>query len=600
MTHNAPWQRGHREIARRLWDIEKRFEKKSWFSNDLPQLPADLLDWTEQARPMVEGRYRSFLGIPFWKEIYEDDYSYKMIIGGRQIFKSTYITDILACEATSTPGVQECYITFSQQSQTSFSRQKLVNGTFAQNPTLAQFLKRKVVNVGDISLKNSSTIYCTTDANGYRNIEGKSPNHCILDEAQYQEMEHVQKVLQSMMATKGKLTIAGIGGESGSAYERCWNNSDQREWVYDDPDWRKKLQFDQNGLVIGEYMLDILRGRWVARKPENTLCHGYHLPQTIFSTIPLTMDDARLYYKTNPMYSIEYQKKNHPDSFFRTHVMGEFYGSTARPVTRETVLACMTPYSYLDFPEPHEILEFKDLYRDKIRVSMGVDFGSGSASSTVVAVLVQWILHDGQKRFHLAYLERRPAENQLDQARYICNLFKAYGCDIGIGDLGYGANQVKIIQDGGSNRLTGEKFSGVGSDKFMGCRTISDETKPLQIFDDATDEHGEKTGSASIDKTSSIQEFIDMLGTYVVHPSRSQEENLRRPKLMIPSKTDRRVDWLVGDFTSITRKDLVETDVMDPRQRAKKEFNHPRDSVMAIIYAMKALKLDLEWGYFSV
>src|SRR5574340_80087 len=131
MTHNAPWQRGHREIARKLWDIEKRLEKKSGFSNDLPQLPTDLLEWTEQARPVVEGRYRSFLGIPFWKEIYEDDYSYKMIIGGRQIFKSTYITDVLACEATSTPGVQECYITFSQQSQTSFSRQKLVNGTFA-------------------------------------------------------------------------------------------------------------------------------------------------------------------------------------------------------------------------------------------------------------------------------------------------------------------------------------------------------------------------------------------------------------------------------------------------------------------------------------
>lgn len=599
MTYHIPWQRGHSEIARKIWKKEKRLDKKSGL-DDLQKLSTNYIEWIEQARPIVEGRPRSFLSVPFWKEIYKDDYSFKMIIGGRQIFKSTYITDILACEATSVSGVQVGYVTFSQQSQTSFSRQKLQIGTFNQNPVLSKFPRRKTGNVGEISMKNGSTIYCTIDTNCYRNVEGKSLNHCILDEAQYQDMEHAQKVVQTMMATKGKLTIAGIGGESGSAYERYWNNSDQREWVYDDQDWRSKLQFDQNGLVIGEYMQNILRGRWVAQKPENTLCHGYHLPQTIFPTIPLTMDDARLYYKTNPMYSIEYQKKNNSDSFFRTHVLGEFHRSTARPVTRETVLACMTPYSYLDFPEPHEFLEFKNLYQDKIRVSMGVDFGSGSASSTVAAVLVQWILHDGQKRFHLAYLERRPAENQLDQARYICNLFKAYGCDIGIGDLGYGANQVKIIQDGGSNRLTGEKFSGVGSDKFIGCRTTSDETKPLQIFDDTTDEHGEKTGSVGIDKTSSIQEFIDMLGTYIVHPSRPQEENLRRPKLMIPSRTDRRVDWLVDDFTSITRKDLVETDVMDPRQRAKKEFNHPRDSVMAIIYAMKALKLDLEWGYFSV
>ncbi|MBI1828260.1 MAG: hypothetical protein HY222_04015 [Thaumarchaeota archaeon] len=124
-------------------------------------------------------------------------------------------------------------------------------------------------------------------------------------------------------------------------------------------------------------------------------------------------------------------------------------------------------------------MEFKDLYQDRIKVSMGVDFGSGSPSDTVVAILIEWKLRDGQKRLHLAYLEKRPAENQLDQAEYLCNLFKAYRCDIGIGDLGYGAIPVKIIQDGGSNRLTGDQFSGVGSDKFIGCRTISDETKPL-------------------------------------------------------------------------------------------------------------------------
>lgn len=182
----------------------------------------------------------------------------------------------------------------------------------------------------------------------------------------------------------------------------------------------------------------------------------------------------------------------------------------------------------------------------------------------------------------------------------MCNLFKAYRCDIGIGDLGYGAIQVKVIQDGGSDRLTGKKFSGVSSDMFKGCRTISDETKPLQIYNESTDEHGDMTGRVSIDKTTSIQQFIDMLGTYVVHP-RSLEESLRRPKLIIPYKDDHLVDWLVDDFTNITRKDLAETEnIVDPRQHAKREFNHPRDSVMAIIYAMKALELDLEWGCISV
>src|SRR5579864_3172881 len=310
MIYNTSWQKGHNEIARKAWEKKKRSDKKSGLTSIIPKLPTDCLEWINVARPIVEGKPRSFLSCPFWKEIYKDNYSFKMIIGGRQIFKSTYITDMLACEATSVPGVQVCYVTFSQQSQTSFSRQKLQIGTFNQNPILSKFPRNKIGNVGEISLRNGSTIYCTIHTNKYRNVEGKSLNHCILDEAQYQDMEYAQKVVQTMMATKGKLTISGIGGEAGSAYEKYWKNSDQREWVYDDKDWRSKLQFDQNGLVIGEYLAEVLRGRWVPQKPENTICHGYHLPQTIFPTIPLMIEDAVLYYKVNPMFSIEYQKKN--------------------------------------------------------------------------------------------------------------------------------------------------------------------------------------------------------------------------------------------------------------------------------------------------
>jgi len=44
-------------------------------------------------------------------------------------------------------------------------------------------------------------------------------------------------------------------------------------------------------------------------------------------------------------------------------------------------------------------------------------------------------------------------------------------------------------------------------------------------------------------------------------------------------------------MTSITRKDLEsvqEVKVEDPRQKARKEYNHPPDSVMSIIYCLIA------------
>lgn len=236
---------------------------------------------------------------------------------------------------------------------------------------------------------------------------------------------------------------------------------------------------------------------------------------------------------------------------------------------------------------------------------MGVDFGSGiSASSTVISILIEWKMrHNHPSRYQLAFIDKRPAENQMDQAEYINQIFKEAKCDIGVGDLGYGANQVNLIQEGGHNRQTGNQFSGVGSYKFIGCRTIGDETKPLQTFDDKIDEHGKESGRISIDKTSKIQEFIDMLEFFITHPKYPTNEKIRRPRLMIPYKEEHRVDWLIKDFTDITRKDLEEVEdvaVVDPRQRARKEFNHPKDSVMSIIYAVVGLEKEMEYHWVKV
>lgn len=593
------WSKSHQRLASKEISIIKKAIRKKNYNKSLPELSTNHLMWISQARPIVDGKPRDFVSTPFWEDVYNDTHSFKMIIGGRQIYKSTYITDVLACEATSTPGVQVSYVTFDQFSQNSFSKQKLQIGTFSQNPILSKFPRHKLGNIGEISLKNGSTIYCLTDNYEYRHVEGKSLNHCILDEAQYQDIQHLSKIIQTMMATKGKLTILGIGGESGSPYETLWKDTDKREWCYDDPNWRNKLQFDENGLVIGPYLKEVLRGRWITQKPQNPLCHGYHIPQTIFATIPLTIEDAITKYRIHPMYSIEYQQKNNPDSIFQSHTMGQFYKADRRPITPEMVLACMNPYRYFGLMSTREISSWKDIMGERIKIAMGVDFGSGNPSNTVISILIHWKESD---RFQLAFLDKRPSENQLDQAEYINKMFKEAECDIGVADLGYGAIQIKAIQDGGTNRLTGQYYSGVGNSVFIGCRTSSDETRPMQLHHDAVDEHGEKSGRITIDKTTSIQEFIDMTGTYKSHPIRT-DDICKRPKLMIPYLTGREheTDWLVKDFTALTRKDLENTANLaeDPRQRAKKEFNHPKDSLMSVIYAMIGLKQNLQWHWVS-
>jgi len=557
------------------------------------------MDWIKSARPKVENNEREFLTCPFWIPIYEDPHNYQMVMGGRQIYKSTACTDFIANAVTTQPGIQVCYVTYDQESLSTFSKQKLRIGTFLVNPILSKYL-RHPGNIGEVSLKNNSTIYLVTDNYQYRHLEGKSPTLCIIDETQYQDIEHFGRVHQTMMATKGKVKIFGIGGEAGSAYEKLWNETNQMEWFYENPDWREMLQFDHNGLIVGEYLKEVLRGRWIPQNPSVELFQGYHIPQTILATIPLTIQDSIEKYKIHPRFSIEGQKNILKDSEFKSHVLGGFYNSPHRPITKKMVDKCTEHYRYLSMLNENEVRNIKETFGKEITIAMGVDFGSGSSSVTAISIIILW---HKSNRIQIVFIEKRPQENQIKQAQYITELFKRYSCDIGVGDLGYGVNQIKIIQDGGHSIDTGEYFDGVTNDKFFGCRSISDNTKPIQIFDQTTDEHGDQVGRVQIDKTSSIEYLVECMENVVYHPIFSSEKTRSRGKLIIPSKNDYEIDFLLEDFQNITRKDLqdLERVISDPRQRPMKEYNHPPDSVMSLIYGIVALKVKelTKWYWIS-
>ena len=43
--------------------------------------------------------------------------------------------------------------------------------------------------------------------------------------------------------------------------------------------------------------------------------------------------------------------------------------------------------------------------------------------------------------------------------------------------------------------------------------------------------------------------------------------------------------------------DKIDSDEPDTRQRARKQFNHPKDSLMAMIYAIKALEVRRDYNW---
>jgi len=569
----------------------------------LPVLPKNIISWIKEARPVVDGKKRNLEHLPFWVDIYNDNHWDVMIVAGRQVFKSTFCTDICAHGVTTEGGVQVAYVVDDDNRLSAFSNQRMRVGTFEQNPKLMKFPRHGTGNVGEISCLNGSTLYMSTHIHGYKRLEGKSPVLAVLDETQYQDVHLVAKLESAFTITHGKLRMLGIGHEAGSPWHQKWMSSDQRQWKYnlaDQPmsdtdwrvgqEWRKKLQFNSDGLVVDEYMKDVCNGRWTPLIPDNNILHGYHIPQQMMPQIPLTIEDAVTKYRIPGKFSIEYKEKEYVPSIFITHILGAFYRAHRRPVTREMVLKCMSPYSHMSLMRPDDVIAIKNKYGEKVVIALGIDWGSGpAASSTVVAIMLYWV---EPRLYQLAWIEKRPQEDQFDQARYMTELFKSYHCDIGVADLGYGVTNVKTMQDGGYDKRSGNWFDGVGKDKLFGCMSMANTAMPFQFHEEKFDQHGDKVSEIKIDKTTAMDEFIGILEKHAWHPLYRGIKPGVRPQLIIPSKHEYETHWLIEDFLAITRKDLDEVEDAkvegDPRQRPRKEYNHPRDSVMAIIYAVQA------------
>ena len=454
---------------------------------------------------------------------------------------------------------------------------------------MERYLPHGKANVGRIKLTNGSVIYLVTDENKYHAVEGKSNEVLILDEAQAQDVGFLPVAFYSLSKTHGRFYCFDIGGEAGSDYYKMWKRTDQREWKYDDKDWRDKLEFDAFGQIANpqEELDKILVGKWVAQNPKNTDYRGYHFPQRMFPHIPLTIDDAVNKYHVQPELSIEYQEKHYPRSMFLSHCEGEFYKAERRPITPDMVEHCYL--NYMKLLAGRDVRDLKAIYGNEIVVLGGVDFGSGpAASKTVISIVIHW---RKSNRYQLAWIDPRPAEHAMDQARYIADLFKDYDVDYAVGDWGYGQDKIPLIQDGGRDSED-NKFLGIGANKFVGCQTIGNEVKQNAEFGQSYDDRGnENKQRLQIDKTTVIQNFVDFIGMNIAHPLYPYEDKFKKSMFMIPHYHDWQTDFLMDDLTSITRKDLEEVQevkVEDPRQRAMKQFNHPPDSVMSIIYCIIA------------
>lgn len=545
----------------------KRFRNRSHL-NTLLQLPTDNLEWIKQARPFVGKVKRNFEWEPFWLAVYKDKAPNIIVVNGRQTFKSTFGTDIIGCYVTSHDSVEVTYVADRDDRASAWSKQRFRKDTMLGNKLLRSYLMHGRANIEEINFANNSVLYVRTDHGGYNNVQGMTNSLMVYDECQYQDLQFRSAALYTMTMTKGQCYYLGIGGELGSEWNRMWDKSNQNEWVFDDVNWRDKLELDEKGYLCNKNPSSIISGKWVAQKPSNTNYIGYHMPQTMFARIPLTIHDAVHRYKTRPENSIEYQRKYNPSSIVAAHVDGLFYKALRRPITPQMIQECKSSNQLLT---GEEVKELKTIYKNDILILLGIDWGSGpAASSTVGSIVIYW---KKTNQYQLVHIDINPCESELDEPSFFINRFNEYGVDLCTADMGYGKDKVQAMQ------------KSIGYAKVKGVWSSGNITQSEITYTKQVDPEGvKKREYISVDKTQIIQDFIDMIGTFV------QVGEKQTSQFIMPEMDDKLYYTLETDFCDITRKDLdkdnTEISKDDPRQKPKKEYNHPRDTVMSIIYNM--------------
>jgi len=350
-------------------------------------------------------------------------------------------------------------------------------------------------------------------------------------------------------------------------------------------------------------MKDTCAGEWIEEEPDNYMFPGWHLSQLSACHVPLSISDAVNKYKIPKEFSIEYKELNYPRIMTAAHVHGLFYNAPRKPITRQDALACLEPYRYLYFMSPTDIRDFKTVYPGRIRILFGADWGSGNdgQGQTVFTIMMKWlgINEDGKfspdrDRYFVIYQERLSFEmsETIEEAFYGIDLFEKYLCDYGAADLGYGVKQVKAMQEGGYDPRDGNYRDGLGYAKFIGTWTRGKITKvSADMPGEIDDEGSEEISHLLIDKTSMMEDFINMVKWKIPHPAYGNNDQFKRRKLAISYGDEWKTYPLIKDMTSIQRTDIEEdflTTKAITSESPKIKYAHPPDSVVSMSHCFIA------------
>ncbi len=577
------------------------------------QLQAEnVWEWIQKYRPNVGGELRNFDLIPFWKLFYLDPHQRKGALCGRQVYKSTAATDLLAFIPTTGAFRAAGYVVHDPDSLEAFSTERVREGTFLANPLLSKFLPHGRANVKTIKLTNHSRIYFRHSQHNYAKVEGLTFWLLVMDEVQKQDLTKLRIAMHTIRAKRGPLIMFGIGGEEGSSWhDLVMREAEIYDWVYDDKTdyidpvtnrvwhnqgWRNKLRFN-NGTITNtpEELKVLLSGelRKIHSPTSNISTYKiYHFPQEIFATIPLTISDCKRY-KMEIQDSIEYQEIHESDDLYQAHCKGWFYAARGRPLTLSMIRNCYD--NSIGFKTPDQIKQLKEKYGNELYVTAGIDWGSNKSgkSYTVFTILLCFRKTAyTPEHFQIAYMKKFLTErSDTEEALDLIPLIKMYHVDNTAADLGFGKSGVKILQDG----LPELGLKGLGRGVVHGVFTLGNLLEETHTYQMEAESEGIKNPFLKVHKTERVDKLIQTIKSTIPDGTDPTNKEKAKPKLVIPYEDPHDVDSLEQGLLKIKRADLEDNTLGiksegDKRQKPEKLYEHYWDEVSALIHAQIAFE----------
>jgi hypothetical protein len=543
----------------------------------------NLLSWTMYTRPVVAGRPNYLKYVQFWHDIYKDDHKWIQLLLARQMWKSNYLAARLGRKMTQYPGSHVLYGTYEDESLTVFSS-KFRFELFNASSILRQFLKGSTIgSVTRLELLTDSVAWLVTHAHSFTHVEGKSTIDQAWDEAQYIDWENFLKAREAQSFTNGDFVAVGIGGEEDTPYHVMWKSTDQREWIPANDDvyidtagkefpgqgWRKKLQFDDKGLVWGDYMIKdgVTDGNWQITRPDNSDRHGYHISQLMAPWIALSKSDAVKLYKKLPEDSLE-GKQTDPNTSYNDYVKHALAGWTKgdiKPFPRDLLYKLID--KRLSFQRPDQVdYSLGDLY-------LGADWGGGNRS-------VKWIYQVTNEQipvFRLINAKRIETKDVNKQFLDVSEWMDDYSIKQAVVDGGGGTHQVQELE-----RRYGERCK-----KFFYLKRPGEPTAK----NSAEERDWNSKNMWQYDKTWLMDRVKDLMSR--PHMEGTQLIN----KIVLPGADMEKLEWIFDQFgNETTEKIKMSTGEYYTRYFTPDKDKKPDDALQAQNFAIVAWDLGRSKG----